>query len=94
MYDILEEEFLLFKQDIDDEALVFGRYFDEDDYLDEYSRNEISKFQGMFLDKVKDYLHENAPGKYIIIPNWSILIMTVEEARRRNINKLSLKIVY
>lgn len=34
MYEELEEEFLNFKQDMDNGSLVFGNYFDEDDYED------------------------------------------------------------
>lgn len=93
MYDILQDEFSLFKHDIDEGALVFGRYFSEDDYIDEYSRNEISKFQGMLLNKIKAYLHQNVPGKYIVIPDWCIFVMTIDEAKRRNISKLSLLLI-
>lgn len=93
MYDILQDEFSLFKHDIDEGALVFGSYFSEDDYIDEYSRNEISKFQGIFLNNIKAYLHQNVPGKYIVIPDWCIFVMTIDEAKRRNISKLSLLLI-
>lgn len=45
MYEELEEEFLNFKQDVDSDSLVFGRYFDEDDYEDEYSHNQIDEYK-------------------------------------------------
>lgn len=55
MYEELEYEFEEFKRDINDGGLYFGRYFNEDDYEDEYSHNEIGEFQNKFIEKVKDF---------------------------------------
>ena len=54
MHEELEYEFADFKQSFDEGSLVFGRWFDEDDYEDEYSHNEIDEYQGKFIDKVKE----------------------------------------
>ena len=62
---------------------MFGRWFDEDDYEDEYSHNEIDEYQEKFIDKVKEYLHEKAPNKYVVTSGWCVFVMTVEEAKKR-----------
>ena len=85
MYEELEYEFSEFKRDIDDGSLVFGRYFDEDDYEDEYSHNEIDEFQEKFIEKVEGYLHEKDPNKYVVTSGWCVFIMTIDEAKKRNI---------
>ncbi len=88
MYEELEYEFSEFKQSIDDGSLVFGRYFDEDEYEDEYSHNQIGEFQEKFIDKVKEYLHENAPNKYVVTSGWCVFVMTIDEAKKRRILKI------
>lgn len=85
MYEELEYEFAEFKHSIDDGSLVFGRYFDEDDYEDEYSHNEIDEFQEKFIEKVEGYLHEKAPNKYVVTSGWCVFVMTIDEAKKRNI---------
>lgn len=67
---------------MDDGALVFGRYFDKDDYEDEYSHNEIDEYKEKFVDKVIAYLHETKPGKYVVTSGWCVFIMTVNEAKK------------
>ncbi len=54
MYEELEYEFSEFKRDFNDGNLVLGRYFDEDDYEDEYSHNQIDEFQTKFIKKLKN----------------------------------------
>lgn len=93
MYEELEYEFEEFKRDFTNRNFVFGKYFDEIEYEDDYSHNEIHEYQSKFIDKVKDYLHKNAPNKYIITCSYCVFIMSVDEARRRNITKIDLKIV-
>ena len=44
MYEEIQLEFAQFKYDIN-ESLVFARYFDEWDYEDEYSHNELMKHE-------------------------------------------------
>lgn len=83
MYEELEYEFTEFKRDIDEGSLKFSRYFDEDDYEDEYSHNEIDEYQSKFIDKVKEYIHENYPNKYIVVGGWCVFVMTIEEAKER-----------
>ena len=88
MYEELEYEFAEFKRDIDEGCLTFGRYFDEDDYEDEYSHNEIDEFQVKFIDKVKEYLHEKAPGEYVVTGGWCVFVMRIEEAKKRKMMKI------
>ena len=57
MYEELEYEFAEFKKDIDEGSLSFGRYFDEDDYEDEYSHNEIYEKEFLPLFKCIDYFY-------------------------------------
>ena len=84
MYEELEYEFADFKHSFDEGSLVFGRWFDEDEYEDEYSHNEIDAYQEMFIERVKEYLHEKAPNKYVVTSGWCVFVMTVEEAKKRN----------
>lgn len=93
MYEELEYEFADFKHDLDEGGLVFGRYFEEDMYEDDYSHNEIDIFKSKFLKKVKDYLHEKAPNKYVVTSGWCVFVMTIEEAKKRNIHYLEERIV-
>lgn len=88
MYEELKYEFAEFKQGIDDGGLVFGRYFDEDEYEDEYAHNEIGEFQAKFIDMVKEYLHEKAPGRYVVTSGWCVFVMSVEEAKKRKIRRI------
>ena len=93
MYEELEYEFSEFKKDIDEGSLSFGRYFDEDDYEDEYSHNEIDEFKMKFEDKVKEYLHEKAPGEYVVAGGWCVFVMTIEEAKKRKMRMIEHYIV-
>ena len=88
MYEELEYELAEFKKDINEGCLLFGRYFDEDDYEDEYSHNEISEFQAKFIDKVEEYLHEKAPGRYVVTSGWCVFVMSVEEAKKRKMKRI------
>ena len=88
MYEELEYELAEFKKDIDKGCLSFGRYFDEDDYEDEYSHNKIGEFQTKFIDKVKEYLHEKAPGRYVVTSGWCVFVMSIEEANKRNMRRI------
>lgn len=88
MYEELEYEFAEFKRDFDEGHLTFGRYFDEDDYEDEYSHNEIDEFKVKFIDKVKGYLHEKAPGEYLVASSWCVFVMTIEEAKKRKLIRI------
>lgn len=85
MYEELQYEFAEFKKDIDEGGLIFGRYFDENDYQDEYSYNEIDEFRSKFIDKVKEYLHKKARNKYVVANGWHVAVMTIEEAKKRDL---------
>ncbi len=88
MFEELEYEFSQFKNDFGNGSLVFGRYFDEDDYEDEYSHNEIDEYQAKFIEKVREFLHENAPNKYVVTSGWCVFIMDIEEAKKRKMHRL------
>ena len=88
MYEELEYEFAEFKRDIDEGGLTFGRYFDEDEYEDEYSHNQIDEFTAKFIERVKKYLHEKAPNKYVVTSGWCVFVMTVEEAQKRKMLRI------
>lgn len=88
MYEELEYELAEFKKDIDEGCLSFGKYFDEDDYEDEYSHNKIGEFQAKFVDKVEEYLHEKAPGRYVVTSGWCVFVMSIEEAKKRKMRRI------
>ena len=83
MIEDLNYEYKMFLEDMKRNE-PFCKYFDEDDYEDEYSHNEISEWQEKFMEKVKKYLHENKPGQYVVTGSWCIFVMTIEEAKKRN----------
>lgn len=92
MYEEIQLEFEQFKYDIN-ESLVFARYFDEWDYEDEYSHNEIDEAQAILIQQIKEYLHNHIPNKYIVTSGYCIFVMTIEEAKRRNLLNYHLYIV-
>lgn len=92
MYEEIQLEFAQFKYDIN-ESLVFARYFDEWDYEDEYSHNEINEAQAILIQQIKEYLHNHIPNKYIVTSGYCIFVMTIEEAKRRKLRNYSLYIV-
>lgn len=82
MYEEIQLEFEQFKYDIN-ESLVFARYFDEWDYEDEYSHNEIDEAQAILIQQIKEYLHNHIPNKYIVTSGYCIFVMTIEEAKKK-----------
>lgn len=92
MYEEIQHEFEQFKYDIN-ESLVFGRYLDAYDYEDEYSHNEIHEAQAILIQQIKEYLHNNIPNEYVVNSSYCIFVMTIEEAKRRNIRNYSIYIV-
>ena len=86
MYQELEDEYELFLDDMKREE-TFCRYIDESEYEDEYSHNDIDNCQGKFIEKVKEWLHENKPNQYIVSSGWCVFVMTIEEAKKRNMKK-------
>ena len=65
---------------------------DESDYEDEYSHNNIEEAQGLFIEKVKNYLHNNHPNKYVVSSGWCVFIMTPERARQSNISEKTIEL--
>ena len=83
MFEELEYEYNLFLDDMK-RGKTFCRYLDEYEYEDEYSHNEIDECQRRFSEKIEEYLRENKPGEYIVSTGWCVFVMTVEEAKKRN----------
>ena len=86
MWQELEDEYELFLDDMKREE-TFCRYIDESDYEDEYSHNDIADYQEKFIEKVKEWLHKNKPNQYIVSSGWCVFVMTIEEAKKRNLIK-------
>lgn len=87
MIEELEYEYEVFLNDME-RGESFCRYFDENDYEDEYSHNEINEYQLKFIDKIKKYLHDNKPCQYVVIDGWCVFVMTIEEAEKRKMRHL------
>lgn len=51
MYEIVEDEYNQFLQDIADGSMIFGKYINESEYEDEYSHNDIDEAQDKFIEK-------------------------------------------
>lgn len=92
MYEEIYYEFEQFKYDLN-ERLVFGRYLIDYEYEDEYSHNEIHKAQTILIQQIKEYLHNKYPNEYVVMRGFAIFVMTVEEAKRRNLHNYSSYIV-
>lgn len=87
MYEELDYEFQCFLDDME-HGETFCRYFEEDDYEDEYSHNQIYEFMGKLKEKIRQWLHQNKPGKYLVTSGWCVWVMTKEEAQKRNMCNL------
>lgn len=83
----IEEEYNQFLEDIKDPRFIFGRYMDVCNYEDEYSHNEIGEAMGILAEKIRGYLHENRPTKFIVGTNYCVHVMTPERARQANISE-------
>ena len=92
MYEIVEDEYNQFLQDIADGSMIFGRYIDESEYEDEYSHNDIDEAQDKFIEKVREYLHENYPGKYVVAGSWCVFVMTPDRARESHISERTIEL--
>lgn len=93
MHKIVEEEFKQFLMDLQEAegAMVFGRYIDESDYEDEYSHDDIDAAQNLFIEKVREYLHKNYPGKYVVTSCFCVFIMTPERARESYLSEKTIE---
>ena len=92
MYEIVENEYRQFLQDISDDPMIFGRYIDELEYEDEYSHNDINEMQDKFIKKVTEYLHENYPGKYIVSSGWCVFVVTPDTARKMHVSERTIEL--
>lgn len=92
MYEIVENEYSQFLQDMADGVMVFGRYVDESEYEDEYSHNDIDDAKNLFMEKVKEYLHKIYPGKYVVASSYCVFVMTSKEARERHISERTIEL--
>lgn len=91
MEDIINEEYGIFIEDMD-KGITFDRFLITDNYEDEYSHNEIAKAMNTLASRIRQWLHENKPGKYIVSvsPDYCIFVMTVKEAQMRNVSTYTL----
>ncbi len=48
----------------------------DSDYEDEFSHNEITKYQYIFKDGAEKYLKTNYSGQYAIFVDWCVHIVT------------------
>lgn len=85
MHEELEYEYNQFLEDMK-RGETFCRYLDETEYEDEYSHNDIDDCQSKFIEKARAYLHEHFPSKYVISGGWCVFVMTIDEAKKRNIH--------
>lgn len=83
MKEELEYEFQCFLEDME-HGETFGRYFEEDSYEDDYSHSQIGESMSKLEEKIRQWLHQNKPGKYLVTSGWCVWVMTKEEAHKRN----------
>lgn len=84
MREIVDEEYERFLRDIAKVDFIEGVYVDEIEYEGDYSHNEIDEAQQIFEEKVREYLHENHSGDYVLFAGYNVMIVKVEEARNRS----------
>jgi len=84
-------EYKTFLEEIGDDFEI-GRYLDESDYEDEYSHNDIDDAMGVLADKIRKYLHENHPNKFIVTTGWCIHVMTPERARQSRVSERTIEL--
>lgn len=91
MEEIINEEYGIFIEDMD-KGITFDRFLITDNYEDEYSHNEIAEAMNTLASRMRQWLHENKPGKYIVSvsPDYCIFVMTVKEAQMRNVSTYTL----
>lgn len=86
MYFEIGEEYKQFLNDIKDNGFIFGAYMDESEYEDEYSHNVIDEAMGELQKKIKEYLHKNRPGEFVVISDWCVHVMTKEKAEQLSVS--------
>lgn len=87
----INEEYDMFLEDIKDSAFIFGRYMDESDYEDEYGNDYIDAAIDEVADKIRLYLHENIPNKFMVSTGWCVHVMTPDRARQSRISEKTIE---
>lgn len=88
----IEEEFEQFLQDIKECGYIFGAYMDENEYEDEYSHNVIGEAMGALQEKIKEYLHKNRPGEFVVISDWCVHVLTKEREEQLNVSQRTIEL--
>ena len=92
---IVREEYKRLIKEIEEgQPDVIHRDMEEDDFEDEFSHNAIDEMHGALLDMTKEYLHQKHSGEYIAGIDWGVFVLSAEEARKRGLLKIDLRIVY
>lgn len=92
MYFEIEEAYKQFLEDIKDNGFIFGAYMDEAEYEDEYSHNAIDEAIGILQKKIREYLHENRPGEFVVISGWCVHVLTKEIAKELNVSERTIEL--
>lgn len=88
----IEEEFEQFLNDIKKSGFIFGAYMDEDEYEDEYSHNTIDEAMGILQEKIREYLHENRLGEFVVISDWCVHVLTKDRAEQLNVSERTIEL--
>jgi hypothetical protein len=88
----INEEYKTFLEEIESRDFEIGRYLDESNYEDEYSHNDIDKSMGILADKIREYLHEKHPNKFVVTTGWCIHVMTPERARQSRVSERTISL--
>lgn len=87
----VEKEYNLFLNRIASQDFIFGIFMDEEDYEDEYSKNDICKSRIELQEKIKEYLRENRPGEFLVFSDFCVHVMTPGWARKWNMPETRIK---
>ncbi|EOT29464.1 hypothetical protein C805_00047 [Eubacterium sp. 14-2] len=87
----IDEEFEQFLQDIKDSGYIFGAYMDESEYEDDYSHNIIGEAMGILQKKIKEYLHKNRPGEFVVISDWCVHVLTKDRAKQLDVSERTIE---
>jgi hypothetical protein len=91
MQSVINEEYNMFLEDINNPAFIFGRYMNETEYEDEYGNNDIKTAIEELAEKIRLYLHENIPNKFIVSTGWCVHVMTPDRARQSRISERTIE---
>lgn len=80
----IEHEYNNFLSEINLPGFKCARYMWEVDYDHKYSRKEINEAKEILEEKIRKYLHDNMPGKYIVTSGINITVKTLVHAWELN----------